>query len=913
MIKNEWHRLSVEKTFEALASGRSGLTSEAAAERLGKYGPNAIESKKTQSPMVMFLGQFKSPLIYILIFAAAISFVVGKISSGAVILVVLMANATMGYAQESRAKSSMARLKELSAPKAKVVRDGSETEIPTGELAPGDIILLESGTKIPADARVTEAVRMQVDEAAFTGESHSVYKIEEAIDENAVVADRRNMVFAGTVVVSGRGRAVVTSTGMQTEIGAMAKMIQEAPQPKTPIQRRLEKFGRFLIILVSAQAAAAFLIGFFVRGMSFIDIFFVVLAQMVSSIPEGLPVAVTVALAVGMQRMASRKAYVRKLAAVEGLGSATVICSDKTGTLTKNEMTSRKAMTFDDTFEISGVGYSPEGRISKAGGGEGDPLSGDKTPDFRRLVTSAALCNNAALYIPQNGGKPDVSGDPTEIAYLALAAKAGTDLKKLSADYPRLDEVPFEPQLQIMAVRNVSPDGKRIVFVKGAPEKVLAMCAGYIAADGSVKPAGQAERDKVFADCDNLAREALRVLAFAYFYENTGDGAARQAPLEIDELDGKLIYAGVIGNIDPPREEVKAAIEICRIAGIRTIMVTGDHLKTAEAIAKYLGIASSDNAGISGGELEKMSETEIAEAVRVRTVFARIEPRHKYMIVRALQKQGEVVAMTGDGINDAPALAAADIGVAMGITGTDVAKEAAGIVVADDNFATIANAVEEGRGIAANIRKTVLYLLCSSNTEILVLLTALVAGLQLPLIPIMILWVNLVTDGGMTIPLTMEPRENVMDRPPEKREAPLVTPRMMHFLLYRVPLMAGGLITLFVYELSTTGSLAYARTAVFTALVITQWFNGISTRSFDKSVFQMNWSTNKYIIAGLGIGLSLHLCLIYVPFLRSIFMTVPLKAADWMRIVTGASVILWAEELRKYFSRRAAAAATNIK
>lgn len=911
MTKNDWHRLSVEKTFEALASGHLGLTSESAAERLEKYGPNAIESKKTQNPMVMFLGQFKSPLIYILIFAAAISFAVGKISSTVVILIVLFANATMGFVQESRAKSSMEKLKELSAPKAKVLRDGAPTEVPTPNLAPGDIILLESGTKIPADARVTEAVRLQVDEAAFTGESHSVYKIEEAIDENAVVADRRNMIFAGTVVVSGRGRAVVTSTGMRTEIGAMAKMIQETPQPKTPIQRRLEKFGRFLIILVSAQAAAAFLIGFFVRGMNFIDIFFVVLAQMVSSIPEGLPVAVTVALAVGMQRMASRKAYVRKLAAVEGLGSTTVICSDKTGTLTKNEMTSRRAMTFDNTFEISGVGYSPEGIITKAG--LDDPLSADKTPDFRRLVTSAALCNNAALYIPQNGGKPDVSGDPTEIAYLALAAKAGTDLKKLSADYPRLDEVPFEPQLQIMAVRNVSPDGKRIVFVKGAPEKVLAMCAGYIAADGSVKPAGRAERDKVFADCDNLAREALRVLAFAYFQETTGDGAARQAPLDIDELDGKLIYAGVIGNIDPPREEAKAAIEMCRKAGIRTIMVTGDHLKTAEAIAKYLGIASDDNAGISGGELEKMSEAEIAEAVRGRTVFARIEPRHKHMLVRALQKQGEVVAMTGDGINDAPALAAADIGVAMGITGTDVAKEASGIVVADDNFATITNAVEEGRGIAANIRKTVLYLLCSSNTEILVLLTALVAGLELPLIPIMILWVNLVTDGGMTIPLTMEPRENVMDRPPEKREAPLVTPRMMHFLFYRVPLMAGGLITLFVYELSTTGSLAYARTVVFTALVITQWFNGISTRSFDKSVFQMDWSTNKYIIAGLGIGLSLHLCLIYVPFLRSIFMTVPLKADDWMRIVAGASVILWAEELRKYFSRRAAASAANIK
>ncbi|MDI6756554.1 MAG: HAD-IC family P-type ATPase [Endomicrobiia bacterium] len=904
MKKLDWHRLSVEKTLSELSSDCSGLRTPEARRRLAVYGANTLESKKKESPLAMFLGQFKSPLIYILLFAAAISFIVGKIPSGVVILIVLFANATMGFVQESRAKSSMEKLKELSAPKAKVLRDDAAVEISTKDIVPGDIILLESGTKVPADARIMEAVRLQIDEAAFTGESHPVYKIEDAIDEDAVAADRRNMIFSGTVVVSGRGRAVVTAAGMNTEIGAMARMIQDTPQPKTPIQRRLESFGRFIIILVTAQVAAAFVIGFFIRRMNFIDIFFVVLSQMVSSIPEGLPVAVTVALAVGMQRMANRKAYVRKLAAVEGLGSTTVICSDKTGTLTKNEMTTRRIFTFTSSYDVSGTGYAPEGKIIGPEAA-GESVAAEPPPDLKKLLLSAVLCNNAALYPSKTRGRPDVSGDPTEIAYLTAAAKAGFDVKQLAADYPRIEELPYEPQIQMMATRHIAPDGRSVVFVKGAPEKILPMCARYLTADGSEKPVGETERAKVLADCDSMALSALRVLAFAYYEDEERAGKSRGATvIDIDNLDGKLVYAGAMGNIDPPREEVKAAIKMCKEAGIKTIMVTGDHLKTAEAIAAELGISQTRNTGVSGSELEKMSAEELSEAVRRSTVFARIEPKHKLWIVQALQRQGEVVAMTGDGINDAPALSASDIGVAMGITGTDVAKEAAGIVIADDNFTTIVNAVEEGRGIASNIRKTVLYLLCSSNTEILLLLTALVTGLQLPLIPVMILWVNLVTDGGMTIPLTMEPRENVMDRPPEKKDAPLVTPRMLNFLFYRVPIMSGGLITLFVYELSTAGSLEYARTAVFTALVITQWFNGISTRSFDKSVFKMDWSSNKYIPFSLGIGFTLHLSLIYVPFLRSIFMTVPLSAGDWFRIIAGASTILWAEELRKFFAAR---------
>ena len=623
-----------------------------------------------------------SPLIYILIFAALISFAVGKTTNTIVIMIVLFTNATMGFIQESRAKRTMDALKKLSAPKAKVMRDYRIVEIPGEEVVPGDIILFETGSRIPADARIIESVRLQIDEASLTGESQPVYKVTEPMMQDSGIADRTNMVFAGTVAVSGRGRAVVTETGMKTEIGKIVETIQAEPEAKTPFQRRMAGFGKLIIVIVSIQVLLAFTVGYFVRHMPFYDIFLVAISQMVSSIPEGLPVAVTVALAVGMQRMARRNAYVRKLAAVEGLGSATVICSDKTGTLTRNEMTARAISTPAQDIEITGIGYKTEGRFT-SGGKEIKPL---EDYEINRLLHIACLCNNAHLMRSGDGAdygnaKAEVSGDPTEIAYLVAGAKAGMNIDSIKAEYPRIDEIPFESHLQMMATGHKTPEGRFLTCVKGAPEKILNLCGHYIQ-QGEAVVLNDEMRGRMHDKADKLAKNALRVLAFCFLE------SASEENIDFAAMKGRLVFAGLIGNMDPPREEAKEAILECKKAGIRTIMVTGDHLSTAEAVGRELNIIREER-GVAGAELEKIEDEELNDLVKTRSIFARAEPRHKFRIVKALQRQGEAVAVTGDGVNDAPALTAADVGVAMGITGTDVAKEASSMVIADDNFATI--------------------------------------------------------------------------------------------------------------------------------------------------------------------------------------------------------------------------------
>ncbi|MFH1902889.1 MAG: HAD-IC family P-type ATPase [Candidatus Omnitrophota bacterium] len=889
----KWHALEVTGVLQSLQTTASGLSAGEASSRFSRFGPNQLETKKKESLLLLFLAQFKSPLIYVLVFAAIISLLVGKITNMSVILFVLFTNAVMGFIQESRAKRTMESLQKLSAPKARVVRDGEPMEVPGEEIVPGDIILLESGNKIPADSRIIESVRLAINESTLTGESQPVHKTAGQINLKAVLADRLNMVFAGTVTVSGRGKAAVIATGMNTELGRIARTIQATPEPKTPFQRRMAGFGKVIILVVSTQVVFAFAIGYFVRKMEFYEIFMVALSQMVSSIPEGLPIAVTVALSVGMQRMAKRKAYIRKLAAVEGLGSATVICSDKTGTLTRNEMTARRIALVNKDIGISGAGYRPDGELSL----KGEKVNLDKEPGIRLILQVAGLCNNARLnYFPGENPKVEVDGDPTEIAYLVAAVKAGIDLKRLNEEFPRTDEIPFEAHLQMMATRHKTPAGQPMVCVKGAPERILEFCGHYLV-DGRTEVLTDAVYEQTLDKVSELASDALRVLAFGFWKEIEGVSGEK---LDFAYLKNRLVFIGLIGNIDPPRPEAKKAIEECQRAGIKTFMITGDHLNTAEAVALELGIRKNrEEEGITGDVLESLTDEELKEVVENFTVFARIEPNHKFRIVKALQAQGEVVAMTGDGINDAPALAAADIGVAMGLTGTDVAKEASGIVIADDNFATIVSAVEEGRGINKNMRKTVLYLLCSSTTEILVLLTALITGLPLPLLALQILWINLITDGALTVNLIMEPNEEVMNQPPQKKDEPIVTGRLLGLLAFRAPIMASGIIGLFFYELSRGQPLNYARTVAFTTLAVTAWINGINCRSEKRSILKMPFFGNKFLVGGILAAIVLQLGVLYLPFLQNLFSTVPLHLTDWLKIVLVASAVFWAEEMRK--------------
>ncbi len=898
-MNNKWYRFSVKDAFERLSSGAGGLSSAEVEKRIAEYGYNELEIKKQESLFTVFIRQFKSPLIYILFFAAVISFAVGKTTNGIVIMAVLTVNAVTGFIQESRARRSMDALKELSAPKAKVLRDGKHAEVAARVLVPGDVIIIEAGTKIPADARVIESVRLQVNESALTGESHAVYKMTGPIETEVGVPEMLNMLFAGTVAVSGRGAAVIVETGLTTQIGQMAEIIQSAPESKTPFQKKVEKLGRFIIVLVSVQIGIVFIVGFLIRKMPFYDIFLVVLSQLVSSIPEGLPVALTVALAVGMQRMAKKKAFIRKLYAVEGVGCVSVICTDKTGTLTRNEMTTRRIAAADgQDVEVTGVGYRKEGSVLISG--KPVDFKGEKARSLKMLLTAGVLCNNAGAGVIEGKDEMDVDGDPTEIAYLVAAVKAGIDMEELRKKYPRVDELPFDPDIRMMATEHSTPEGKRMIFVKGAPEKIDELCGFNLSPDGTVREIDARVRDGILKKAEVFAGEALRVLAFGYCEKGTDDNSH----LEFDAIKGHLVFLGLMGNIDPPRDEVKGAIEECRRAGIKTIMVTGDHLSTALAIGAELGIQERSVGGIEGRDIGGMTDEEIAEKIKKVSVFARIEPKHKFKIVQVLQKYGSIAAMTGDGLNDAPALSAADIGIAMGKTGTDIAKDASDIVIADDNFATIVSAVEEGRGITDNMRKTLLYLLTSSNTEVLVLLTTLLTGLPLPLLPLMILWINLITDGAQTVNLIMEPKEDVMSRGLDPKEEPLLTHHVWRRLLLRVPVMTAGIAGLFFYEIRMGTPLAYARTVAFTALACSQWMNGLSSRSMTRSVFRMSLISNKYLLFGLSAAVILQILVVYNPFLQGIFETQSLKLVEWLKIIGVSTSVLWAEEIKKFIRRR---------
>ena len=888
-----WHAMAADAALRA-AGGDSqrGLDAAAVRERVARYGANALPEAPPRPAWRVFARQFKSPLIYILLVAAVRAGARGERGDAVVILAVVVANALIGAAQEGRAERSMAALRRLAALRVRVLRDGAECEIEARGLVPGDVLMIAAGDAVGADARLIDTQQLQVSEAALTGESVPVAKHARPLPPATGLADRHNMVHSGTHATAGRARAVVVATGAHTEIGRIAGMTAGAAEPRTPLEQRIERFGRWL------AAAALVLFGVVValglwREMPLGDVLMVAISQMVSVVPEGLPVAMTIALAVGMQRMAARGAIIRRLAAVETLGSTTVICSDKTGTLTRNEMTAT-ALWLPDGREVavSGGGYAPIGELRIVGGERVD-AAGDAA--VRALVQAAALCNDAELLAPEDGVREGwaVLGDPTEGALRVLAAKAGLDLAALARAEPRDGELPFDSDHQLMATRHAPPGARCHVVVKGSPEAVLRLCAGDDAA--RLRAARTA--------ADAMAARALRVLAFA----RVDEGAALDGDAGFDALAGRSVLLGLAGEIDPPRDEARVAVAACRDAGMRPVMVTGDHKLTGLAIARELGIAREGDRAVDGAELECMGEADLREELPRIAVFARVQPAQKLRIVEALQARGDVVAMTGDGVNDAPALARADVGVAMGITGTEVAKSAAKIVVTDDNFATIVGAVEQGRVVYGNLKKVILYLFATSIDEVIVLLLALLGGFPLPLVAVQILWINIVTEGTLTLNLVMEPPDgDEMRRAPVPRDDALIDRSMFGRLVVMVTAAVVVTFGWFVWRLAGGAGIDEVRTETFTLMVMCQWFNVLNCRSPLRSALGWGAPRNRWLAGGLAASVLLQAAVLYLPWMNALFHTVPLPLDGLLPLVALASVVLWAEEGRKALARRGA-------
>ena len=882
MVAHEWHALPVEEVVASLETDASGgLSAEEVRRRLERFGANALPEPRRRSLLSIFLGQFRSPLIYLLLIAAGIAGALGFASDAAVICAVVVLNAGIGAFQEGRAARSLEALRKLATPEARVVRGAREQVIVARELVPGDILQLEAGDAVAADARLLEGGALQTAEAALTGESTPVSKGPIPLPPDTLLAERANMVYAGTFVTAGRARAAVVATGGGTEFGQIAALAEGAEELPTPLERRVERFGRQIIVAAAATFTVVNVIGL-LHGLPFAQILMVSISQVVGMIPEGLPVAMTIALAVGVQRMAARRAVVRRLAAVETLGSTTVICTDKTGTLTRNEMTVT-ALHLPDGRElaVTGAGYGPEGKFLE-GEREIDPT---RDEGLRSLLEAGVLCNDAQLRGPGPGETSwRTLGDPTEVALLTLALKGGATPERIRERSPRRAEIPFDPSAKWMATQHETPASAR-VFIKGAPEVVLELCGGDEAAR---------------AAAERMAERALRVLAFA-----VADGISIDARTSFDAFRGRALLLGLVGEIDPPRPEARLAVERCRDAGIRPVLVTGDHKSTALAIARTLGIARDGDGALDGRELERMSDAELADRIEGISVFARVQPAQKLRIVSAYQQRREVVAMTGDGVNDAPALVQADVGVAMGLTGTEVAKEAANIVLGDDDFASIVAAVEEGRVVYRNIKKAVLLLFSTAAGEVSVLLLAMLLGYPPPFAAVQILWNNLVTEGLVTVYLVMEPAEgDEMKRAPISRDEPLLTRTLLTRMAFMVPAIVISTLGWFVGRIAAGVPEAQVRTETFTLLAICEWFNVLNCRSETRSAWSLGLLRNPWLLGGLAIGNLLQIAVVFWAPLGRIFHTVPFGLREVVALGVVGSLVLWVEELRKFVARR---------
>jgi len=887
-VTPRWYSLSVEEVVDRLGSTSSGLSAAQAARRLEEVGPNELQEARRRSPFAILLEQFKNVLIIILLAATLLSAFLGETVEAIAIAVIVLFAVILGFAQEYRAERAIEALRRMAAPLATVLRDGRESRVPARELVPGDLILLHAGDKIPADARLTEAVNLQIEESALTGESvPSEKRADPLADAELRLGDRKNMAYGGTAVTYGRGRAVVVATGMNTEFGAIARMLQTIETAKTPLQRNLDRVGASLARI--ALAIVALIVGLgLLRGQPVLEMLIFGIALAVAVVPEALPAVVTISLALGVQRMVRRNALMRRLPAVETLGSTTYICTDKTGTLTKDEMTARRLWIGGATIEISGAGYEPVGELTHDGSAI-DLAPGDWGPPARRLLRAAALACDATIDRSEKEGRWEVNGDPTEGALVVAAAKAGLDKGRLDADSPRLAEIPFTSESKRMTVRVSGSDPA--TYSKGAPEVILASCDRWLGEDGEMVLDGS-HRERILAAAASMAAEALRVLAVA---DRPGAEGA--------DAERGMILLGLVGMIDPPRPEARAAIATCREAGIKPVMITGDHPITAQAVGRELGLLTT-GAVVTGETLESMSDAELERRVGDIEIYARVSPSHKLRVVTALQRGGEIVAMTGDGVNDAPALKKADIGVAMGITGTDVSKEAAAMTLIDDNFASIVAAVEEGRAIFGNIKKYLMYLISSNIGEIGLMAAATLAGLPLPLSAVQILYVNLATDGLPALALAVDPAEpDLMRRAPRDPRRGIFTRPVVSLML------VGGIwstlvnLGLFVWALHSGRSTSEAMTMSFVSLVLIQFFKAFNFRSDRHTVLNRPFA-NRWLNAAIVWELLLLSLIVYLPVLHLPFGTFALTPGDLLIILLLAFSVSPVLELAKWLVRR---------
>lgn len=889
-----WHARQAEEALLELDSTAAGLTHEQAAQRLLRYGPNRLDEAKPASVWQRVLRHLNNVLLYVLIAAALVTGLMGHWVDTFVIIAVVVLNVAIGFVQEGKAEKALQAIRHLLAPHAVVLRDGRQQDIDAADLVPGDVVLLASGDSLPADVRLLQARNLRVDEAALTGESVPVDKQVDAVADDAAIGDRICMGYAGTLVTQGQARAVVVATGAATEIGRIGRMLEAVEQGTTPLLRKMQDFGRILTLFILATGGLLFLFGTLVRGMGAGEMFMAAVGLSVAAIPEGLPAIMTITLAIGVQRMAARNAVIRRLPAVEALGSVTVICSDKTGTLTRNEMTVQEVICAGQSLDVEGAGYAPTGSLLLQVSAVDAAALAAHSPAAAALVEAAALCNDASLHEKEQHWV--LAGDPTEGALLTLAMKAGLSPTVVQVDRPRLDVIPFESEHRFMATLHACEAGSE-VLVKGAPERILAMCSQQLEADGVERSLDEAHWHN---QIEAQARAGRRVLAFARCRLGVG-----KQDLEHADVASGLTLLGLVGIIDPPRDEAIRAVAQCRAAGIRVVMITGDHGVTASAIARQLGMGE-DIKAITGPELELMDDTAMRQAVAEARVFARASPEHKLRLVRALQANGEVVAMTGDGVNDAPALKQADVGVAMGMKGTEAAKQAGAIVLADDNFASIAHAVEEGRTVYDNLRKTVTFLLPINGGESLSLLLAVLLGLALPITPVQVLWVNMVSSVALAMVLAFEPTEaDVMQRPPRRPDEPMLSRFVIWRIFFVSALFLVGIFGMYQWMLAQGATVEAARTVAVNTLVCMEVFYLFSVRYLKAPSFTVQGvkGTPRVLVAVFSV-FGLQLLFTYAPFMQSLFASEALRLDTGMLVVLAGVAVLLILEIEKALLRR---------
>ncbi len=886
----EWHQVNDSEIFDSLNASNDGLSSQEAQQRLEQYGLNELEEDKGPNLWKLILKQLRSPLIYILLGAAILSITLQHYADAAVILFVIVFNTILGILQEYRAEKALSALYDLAAPHATVLRDKDKRDIDAREVVPGDIVILEAGDRVPADARLLDAEDLQIDESALTGESDPANKKAGKTEPDSPLAERNNMIYMSTVVTNGHGRAIVVETGMGSEMGEIAQKVRETERSETPLQRRLGNLAKILGFSGIGLGIVLFGLGM-LRGQGIVEMALFSVALAVSAIPEGLPAVISVTLALGVRRMAKRGSIVRRLAAVETLGSTTVICSDKTGTITRNEMTVTRLWAANQWVNVTGEGYDPEGQLENE-----DEKSEELPEPLQKLLMAGVLANNSEH--EKEDGKWHIKGDPTEGSLLVVARKAGMDVEE-EQKAERLDEISFSSEAKYMATLYKGDDTTSTAYIKGAPERIVEFCSHYMNEQGEVVEMDDSFRDTVAEIAQNMSDEALRTLAAA-------QKSVDKSSFEREDVEKGCTFLGLWGMVDPPRQEAIEAIKMAQQAGIRIIMITGDRPDTARAIAQKTGIKLPSEETLTGQQLDDMEDEELSKKVEEVSIYARVSPNHKIRIVQALQANEHIVAMTGDGVNDAPALKSVNIGIAMGRSGTEVAKEAAEMVLTEDNFATIVNAVEEGRVIFANLKRVTFFLLTTSLAEVLTLGGSLLIGLPLPLTAVMILWINLISDAPADIPLGIEPKHwDVLKQPPRPPKAGLIDWPMLRRMLLLGPIVAAGTLGLFVLRLpdgwQTNEMYRYAQTVAFTTLAAFQWFQAMLARSHVLSVFSIGFFRNRWLMLGITTAILLQLLVVYTPFGHTLFHTESLDLNEWLWIVPIAATVLIFDEILKLF------------